>query len=79
MRRYAENVAVVVLAALPNFAITFASVALLPVLFPVPGWVAYLIGQVMSVQYSVAFNRTAKTRFGRFYSFAKREEIPGIA
>lgn len=87
VRRYASNVAVVVVTALPNLVITLGTQTVLDVFL---GWqgvyalVAYLIGQVLSVQYSIMFHRGVNTTFtvGRYaYTFAKQERQtpPGVA
>ena len=76
MRHYLGNVVVVVVTALPNFAITFTTILLLSAL-GLPGWGAYLIGQVLSVQYSVAFNRKVSTalKIGKYrYRFVKEPQ-----
>ena len=75
-----DNVAVV-LVSLPNLAITLSTVTVFALVFHWSGLyatLAYLIGQVFSVQYSVLFNSKTKTtlKLGRFgWSYGKSEGL----
>ena len=75
-----DNVAVV-LVSLPNLAITLSTVTMFALVFHWSGLyatLAYLIGQVFSVQYSVLFNSKTKTtlKLGRFgWSYGKSEGL----
>jgi len=84
LKKLIANDIILVMTGLPNLAITASTIFILTVVFHWVGiytLLAYLIGQVFSVQYSVTWAMFTKSNFkvlGREWHFAHRRESGNV-